>query len=605
MKKYITNNEKSALFFCFVLFIFIYFGISNLGQSANIDEPLWTYERIPKYWEKIADRDLAKTMVSDKPGVTVALVSGIALTQVDPKEYRTKKEAGFIVRPEKDLVRFNFIYRLPILIFAALCGLLFYFFTSKLLNHSTAALSSIFIFLSPLLLGISRVINPDSLLWIFTPLSVICFLISLKTENRKYAALSGVFFGLSLLTKYISNILFIYYLAALIIAGLSGIVPNLKKGLQNYFIACGTAVAVFFLLLPAAWINWSLILEATVFSQAFNDYWPYFLLTLGIITIETYFMGNKLTEKFASLLNADKKPLLVLFGGIFFIFVIFSLLNVFSGMKWVDFESAMASPKTFHGAANGLQLFAANFYSFAFGISPLILLSFLGSFIFLLNKKIDRWQIFTFSSLLVFVLIYYFASAANKVSATIRYQIVVFPLLFITAAGLINLALDKFFRKKNFLIVFFSAAVLLLTLEIILIKPFYFSYASPLLPKKYILNAKDMGDGSYEAAQRLNQIPEAKNFTVWSDKSGVCFFFVGRCYSDMDFNDPLKFDYFVVSSGRESKITRLISSRMENGIEYDINPAELYSDPNPFWKLEIGSRLNNYVKIISADKFKP
>jgi len=132
------------------------------------------------------------------------------------------------------------------------------------------------------------------------------------------------------------------------------------------------------------------------------------------------------------------------------------------------------------------------------------------------------------------------------------------------------------------------------------IKPFYFSYASDLLPKKYVLNLKDMGDGSYEAAQYLNSLSGSEKMIIWTDKRGVCTFFNGVCKSGIS-EDEIDYDYYVVSSGRENRTSAMTLSRVNNGAEitrYD----KLYLLDECEFKLEIGGRPNNFVKIIKGDK---
>lgn len=577
------------------------FMLHNLGKFAAVDEPLWTYDRIPQYWKGIFTKDVEKTMISDKPGVTVALVSGPVLSQLNPKEYRTKKEAGEIIKPGKNLERFNYLFRLPIALFALFAIFPFYFLISKLFNPSTALFSGIFIFLSPILIGISRIINPDSLFWIFVPLSIISYLLCIKENNRKYAILAGIFFGLALLTKYVANILFLYYLAVPLLAGLFGLVRNLKKSLVDYLIVSGAAIVVFILFLPATWLQPALILDATILSQAFGNYGFAFLVVLGLIFAETIIFNNKFFQKICFFFRNYRQQIFFSVYGIFIFFSLFAVANVFGEMRWIDFEGAVTSPKTFHQVSGIFSLFAAGFYSLVFGVSPLLLAVFLPAIFFLFKKnKLDTKFIFILSSLFLFIFLYYFASAISAVSANIRYQIVIFPIFFILLAAIFDYWRQEYARKIKWLYIAAIIFTVFLSAELLAIKPFYFSYASPLLPAKYVLNLKDMGDGSFEAAQKLNTLPNARALTIWSDKSGVCFFFIGTCYSDMDFNNPLLFDYFVVSAGRENKVRRLIEGRMASGVSYAINPADLYTEKNPFWKLEIGRRPNNFVKIISA-----
>jgi hypothetical protein len=133
-------------------------------------------------------------------------------------------------------------------------------------------------------------------------------------------------------------------------------------------------------------------------------------------------------------------------------------------------------------------------------------------------------------------------------------------------------------------------------------RPFYFGYANFLLPEKYVLNLKDMGDGSYEAAQYLNALPNAKNLKIWTDKRGVCTFFQGNCSGSLEgAKNGEHFDYFVISSGRESRTSRLTLSSFNGGNTQIIRLDKLYDMENVDWKLEIGARPNNFVKIINKD----
>ena len=187
------------------------------------------------------------------------------------------------------------------------------------------------------------------------------------------------------------------------------------------------------------------------------------------------------------------------------------------------------------------------------------------------------------------------------VSATVRYQIVIFPIAFIIAAFGAKLFLDYLNFKKN--IVFWIMSVLFILFSVnslLFIKPHYFSYASSWLPKNYVLNLKDMGDGSYEAAQYLNGLENSKNLRVWTDKRGVCYFFSGKCSTDIEIKEDLTFDYFVISSGRENRIEKLSLTR---GIHsnFPMDFRKLYETEKFRFNLEIGGRPNNYVRIISAE----
>ena len=79
--------------------------------------------------------------------------------------------------------------------------------------------------------------------------------------------------------------------------------------------------------------------------------------------------------------------------------------------------------------------------------------------------------------------------------------------------------------------------ILLLTIgtATLALTPFPLSYASSLLPMTHHTDVKDMGAGSYEAAQYLNSLPDAEHMLIWTDKDGVCKFFVGRCKRGLNY----------------------------------------------------------------------
>ena len=205
---------------------------------------------------------------------------------------------------------------------------------------------------------------------------------------------------------------------------------------------------------------------------------------------------------------------------------------------------------------------------------------------------------------MLFILLYYIASTVNYVSATVRYQIIIYPLAMILSALGIKSLINNEVIKKLILPGYIYLAIMIISLfSLNSIRPFYFSYASDLLPKKYVLNFKDMGDGSYEAAQYLNSLPNAKNLIVWSDKRGVCNFFAGKCFSGMGFTQAeIEFDYFVVSSGRENRTTTMTLNRYNGGNTALIRLDKLYNIDQADFYLKIDNRPDNFDKVIKAAK---
>jgi len=605
-----------------VLILNFSFGLSRLGSFAAVDEPLWTSDtgRIQKFWNNVADGEFWKTMVSDKPGITVAILSGIGLAQVNPDHY-----TDFFLQklPDKTpaVEKFNFAFRFPIFIFNLLMLVVIYIFSRKLFGKTAALISFVFIGLSPLLLGISLIVNPDAIIWTFFSLSLLSHFIYLEKKTKKYLFWSGIFLGFSILTKYVANILYIFYFLLIFLEYIvrksryekEGITHYFRKSLGDYFVLIVLSLFTFYLFLPAAWVDIRRLLEGTILSKAFLPVWPFFIAIIAFILADIIFWKNRLTEKIMRFFSRFGRPMIKVIFAFFLLFTLGMLFNTYSGMKFYDLESIIASPKSSFSANNFLGMMLANFYSLFFGIAPIAFLSIIGLGLFnVFSKKEPDKNYFIAFYLILFILVYYTASIFSHVSATIRYQIIIFPLVFILAgisihnfvqSDIFNKYILKYIPKYVFLPLIYFIFIFFSAYSLWSVKPFYFSYASSLLPEKYVLNLKDMGDGSFEAAQYLNSLPDARNFSIWTDKRGVCSFFNGNCSSAIGLEkEKVDFDYFVVSAGREARTTKMTLSRFNGGHDSIIRLDKIYEMEDTDFCLRLGGRPNNFVKIIKAEK---
>lgn len=588
------------------------FGSYHLAEFAAVDEPLWTHGRIPKFWSNVADGEFNKTMVSDKPGITVALISGVSLNWINPMYYKNSHWEGEELVNYLDTKNLNFSLRFPILLFNAFMLLVFYSFMKKLSGPSTALISFILIGLSPLLLGISTIINPDSLLWTFAPLSFLAYLIYLRDKQNKYLYWTGILLGFAILTKYIANIFFVFFFGLIFLEYIvnypkykdQGTAKYFKSAFADYFIIIFLSLAVFFLFLPAAWVQIGRIFEGTIFSKAFYSIWPAFLSIIALVLLDIFAFKNRIITIITSNLSRYRVLLLMIFNSIFVFFIIITVLDTYWGMKLGDLEAILASPKSSKTFGGNMEMMMANFYSLIFGLTPLAFLGmlYLGIENIFRKKKINDTSI-SFTYIALFILFYYFASTVEGVSATTRYQIILYPLAMVLS----GIGIYKFISREKIKKYLMPGSAYLIILIVSIyslnsIKPFYFSYASDLLPKKYVLNMKDMGDGSYEAAQYLNKLPSPEKMIIWTDKRGVCAFFLGTCKSGFDFDPSEKIDYFVVSSGRESRTSKMTAGKVAQGDKISTALNKIYSQEDYVYKLEIGNRPNNFVKIISGEK---
>lgn len=611
------KQGKFAFFMLFaVMFVNISLGSYHLAKFGAVDEPLWTFDRIPKYWNNIAELDWDGTRISDKPGITVAIISGIGMLFENPKIYQSYYKDGLIDENPYKVEDMNFIFRLPLLLFAALMIPFFYFLIEKLLGKSTALYSTILIGLSPILLGMSTIINPDSILWIFAPLSLLAYLAYSKNRSSKYLYFAGIFLGLALLTKYVANILIIFFLGYIFIEYIFhkekyqslSTQKYLKESFIDYLILIFTTLVTFYVLYPASWVEPSRLFKGTIYSQAFETTWPLFVIFFALLFFDIILLKSKIFSNILTFLEKNRSILTLSISAIFIFCIALTTINVFIGMSWFDFEAIISSPKSAYSTGGYDGLFIANFFPLIFTITPLALLSLIFAITwntYSKNKNHNsRLTSFIFT-IILFILLYYIATTVNKVAAMNRYQIMIFPLaLILGGVGLstLHIILSKKMSLKMkilpYLIVFIISTSALYSS-----KPFYISYDSPLLPNKYYTDLKDMGTGSYEAAEFINSLPNPETLSVWTDKRGVCPFLRARCLSGFS-HERLRekgFDYAVVSAGRESRTKKMISpnpSRPEIlrfDTLYDVN------DESVVYKLEINNRPRNYVKIIEID----
>ncbi len=595
----------TALFFSFTTY--------RLGQYAAVDEPLWLYGRITKFWNNLREQEWEKTDVSDKPGITVSMISGAGLLRYNPSEFDDKRSQGevFVHKDPAGMESFFFTFRFPIVLVLTLLLPLVYFFLERLLTRYEALFSYAFLTTSPILIGVAKIINPDALLWLFTSLSLLSYLVFQKRNWYRYLILSGIFLGLALLTKYIANIIFIYLFALLFLEYLynpiqatKSLGPYIKSTFANISLVIFTALSTFYILLPANWPEPQELIRATILSEAFVKVFPLFIMIVAVLLIDQALNKNRLTAVFIGAISNIKEWLSRGVVALFLGSIAFTLWNTWSGMKVYDFMDLIASPKTIERRSDIAGIFLTNFYPLIFSLTPLALVCLIAAALFIWKRKFYENDSFRFSFYaLIFTLVYYLGATVNGVGSIIRYQIIIFPLLALVSglgfAAIVN-TLQQRFPVRAHLLSFLALLVIAVTsICTLATTQFPLSYASSLLPHRYYVDLKDMGPGSYEIAQMLNQLPDPENTIIWTDKDGVCQFFIGRCKrgNGQESLTDKTVDYIVVSSARESRTTGMIFNRYDDDNLDAIVPVHLYyKKENPDFEVQINDRPSHYVR---------
>ena len=282
----------------------------------------------------------------------------------------------------------------------------------------------------------------------------------------------------------------------------------------------------------------------------------------------------------------------------------FVFLHIYGGLKAYDLQAIVASPK---GIGSGnifyryLGALSGDLYSLLFSISPLVLVFLLFSVFNIFKKKQLERDSITAVYIIVFIFMFYLGNAVNSVITTVRYQIMVYPLVFVLAAiGLAQALENKKIKKLVPPQLAYIVSIVALVASLSFVNPDFLAYASEILPNNFIVNLKGMGDGSYEAAAYLNSLPNAHNMTIWADKGAVCERFAGNCFIDFkkETFTQNNISYFVVSTDRRSR-----SLKMSGALHSVIDFRKLYPTTDTVHDILIDNNPNDFVKIIKADKF--
>jgi 4-amino-4-deoxy-L-arabinose transferase-like glycosyltransferase len=599
----------TILFFFGIVVSSFYFGFQRLENFSGVDEPYWSYGRVPSFWKNVKEMDWKDTNISDKPGVPLAIISGAGLPFIgeNPKIYKALRYEPKTAEQLQKIRDIYFFLRLPVFLFTLAALPLFYFLIKKLLGKKIARFSLLFIGLSPILLGISLIINSDAMLWILTGLSTLSLFVYLKGSEKKFLVLSGFFLGLSVITKYVANILFVYFFLIFFLEYIFyahrsiSIEKYLKQALKSYSILFFTAMATAFIFFPATWVNFSLLFKATVGNKVFSSTWPLFVGIIGLASADAFVFRAKFSTIVFGFFSKHRDEIAKTVGGLFLFFSLFVFFHVYAHVNIFDLQKIIASPK---GIGNGNLLekyggaISADLYTLLFSVSPLALVFILFAVSGIFKKKEMKRDSIVIVYILIFIFIFYLGAAANKVIAIVRYQIMVYPLIFVMAAIGFSKFLEKERVKKYLpLPIAYLATIALLFASLFFVRPNYLAYASEILSKNFIVNLKGMGEGSFEAANYLNNLPDAQSMTIWSDKGAVCEVFRGKCLIDFKKkpSEEVKIDYFVISTDRRSR-----SLKMAASIKKMIEVKKVYGYDKYVFNVTIANNPNDFVRVIKA-----
>lgn len=562
------------------------------------DEHFWFYERTPQYWKSYLTGNWEKTRINDKPGITTAFVSGAGLLwEKNPEKSAVKEIMGPDISRQKTTERIGKIFRLPILLFNAFFIFCFFWLLKKITKDKWLSLiGSSAILLSPTLLGISQIVNPDSLLWTFSFALLLSFISFIKTQEKKFIFLSALFLALSLLSKYSACLFYPVLFFILMIFPIIGFtdkkvfIEKTKFFLWSYVGIIFGSMAIFSVFMPAVFIKPKYLFKGTIGYPGMFEIMLIIFSLIALILIDSYFNKSRF---FSIILDFFEHFKNIIPQAIYAVIFIILAILLISGIMEKDFLNIWHIPfdvrqdKAFIKNTNFIQKTFLEFRQLTFSLHPLILIGiFLAMWQGFRRKIVNEFLIFPFSA---FILIFFAAVMTQGLLANIRYSIVLYPVAIIVGViGLYEFCINlkKIKIPPIWLWIFL---IICSVFSIWKMKPFYFNYTSSLLPKHRIITGA-WGYGGYEAVQFINSHPNPENLKVWADYPGVCEFFVGECMAKKYTYDQEKydFDYFVFS-----RRGQILENKKKKATKKPVQEA-------PAWQLLIGDREENYIKVYKA-----
>lgn len=602
------------LLFAVTLGLYLLFGSLHLTRFITADEHYWLYERVPKYWNAWGNFELRKTFINDKPGVSLALVTGPALLVLpDTNHHCIEQDNRLYDCRIEDTERLLFAFRLPLLIANGLILVYLFSLLSRLFGPWTAFFASAFIALSPVLIGMTQIVNPDALLWSTSIAAFLSYLATLKSGFRRDAIMTVLFTGLALLSKYTALILFPAFALAIFVRFVAAprdlpteqLAVSIKTDVLRLIgITTGSALLVL-AFVPAFLLDKKYAAEylATVPDKEVLLF--VFAPLVFVVFVDIFLFRSRLLL-FVRAVARRFVPLLRTLALLVLLFLIAVIAARYFFPSWsiyaIPFDIKDLSDARYHSSVpNATEAFFLEWNAILFSLPP-VLLGSLALLSFLSFRKKSLVETGTTLLLGLFAFGFTLILIHSNILATARYAIMLFPILAILGAfGLNAVARIGEERSREWRPAIAILVITMSTFSLISIYPFYANYANALLPKKALI-ADAWGYGGYEAARYLNTLPDAERLTVWSDYYGVCEFFVGHCLTAYTFDgNQIRPDYYVLT--RRGEIRYM--SRFERWERLSGLVAHRYYRQaviSPVWSLEIDGRPGNYVKVFKVER---
>ncbi|MFZ2189007.1 MAG: glycosyltransferase family 39 protein [Candidatus Moraniibacteriota bacterium] len=604
-----VDYKSIVLLFVLILTLYFSFGFYHLTKFDTADEHFWVdQDRISEYWQAMGEGTWKKTRINDKPGITLAYISGIGLLfDRNHGEQIREKDDTFTRYDSRKFERINFCYRFPLLIFNGLFSLFFFWIIRKLTENIWIGLwSATLILLSPVLLGVSQIVNPDALSWVFCSATIFAFLLFLKDGSRKIAILTAVLLGLALATKYIALIL-VYFLFFIFIVHLLFYAKTKKEKVKTLYreslkvasaylaIVIG-GFFVFSFLMPAVFVKSKYLFDDVInFDHKGFIFWITLCVDVLIIADAFFWKSRMVLFSLECLMRYGrmifKSIVVIVFGLCLFTLANWTLGVNFFNLDSVPFDSRQSD---FFISLPFWKKMILQVRPLVFSLTPLVL----GALFFVWLKSILKKTKYDFYIYILsaFILFYWSTVTMQGLLVNVRYGIILQPLaIFMAALGIWELTQRGIFAKINKILI----SLIIIALSVVslwIVKPFYFNYANALLPRENLI-AGAWGYGGHEAGQVINSLASEKEIFVIADYPGVCPFVNGKC---VDISNDNKKRVIEVLNQNRDDVYFVLTRRGQVRWGY-IGQFIAAKKKPPLWELNIDNRPGNFIQVYKQE----
>ncbi len=267
-----------------------------------VSRPIVWSDRAFHFGNAVLEQDWATTYQRYHPGVSLMWLTGTGLQIFSRLQGGLTPDQMLGVEPTKPgtLTQSVVAGVIPLALTIAFCIALTYPLLSRLAGRTIAFVAAVFLVFDPFFIEYSKVIHPDALLSSLMIVSILMLLVYLKEKQNIWLVLSGIFTGLSLLSK--TPAIFMLPYTALLVSAVTfwrqyqdrdlvqrtdwkGVIWQAFSTLAIWGII---ALAVFIILWPAMWVEPVEVFKRLLYGITFHRTLPHMN--------PIYFAGNVYIE---------------------------------------------------------------------------------------------------------------------------------------------------------------------------------------------------------------------------------------------------------------------------------------------------------------------